>query len=67
MFAAEGDMVLVYIRTCETHLCRARNTAHEGEGVDEYSDYQPKITLGPFNTGTWSSVGVVVTCSLMSV
>lgn len=66
-FAAEGDMVLLHMRTWETHLCRAHNTAYEGKGADEYSDYQPQITLGSFKTGTLSSMGLVVTCSFTSV
>lgn len=63
----KGQGSCIYVRTCETHLCRARDTAHEGEWVDEHSDYKPKKTLGPFNNGTWNSVGVVVTCSLTTV
>jgi hypothetical protein len=59
-----GQVTCVYVRTCETYLCRAHDTAHESEGVDEHSDYKPKITLGPFNIGTRNSVGVVVTCLL---
>jgi hypothetical protein len=48
----------------ETVIYVGGDTVHEGKRVDEQSDYQLKITLGPFNTRTWGTVGV--TCSQIS-